>query len=48
MPDLTDLSDGDLKYNVDFKDVYATILKNWLNADAGKILGEHYNTLGFV
>ncbi|HMR83621.1 MAG TPA: DUF1501 domain-containing protein [Niabella sp.] len=48
MPDLADLSDGDLKYNVDFKDVYATILKNWLNADAGKILGGHYNTLGFV
>ncbi|MCR6721704.1 MAG: DUF1501 domain-containing protein [Chitinophagaceae bacterium] len=27
MPDLTDLQDGDLKYQVDFKQVYATILK---------------------
>ncbi|MCH5715928.1 DUF1501 domain-containing protein [Niabella hibiscisoli] len=48
MPDLANLNEGDLKYNVDFKDVYATILENWLSADADKILGGHYNTLGFV
>lgn len=48
MPDLANLNEGDLKYNVDFKDVYATVLKNWLNADADKILGGHYNTLDFV
>lgn len=48
MPDLSNLSDGDLKYNVDFKDVYATVLKNWLNADADQILGGHYNILDFA
>lgn len=48
MPNLADLNEGDLKYKVDFKNVYATILKNWLNADADKILGKHYETLNFI
>jgi uncharacterized protein (DUF1501 family) len=48
LPDLNDLQDGDLKYNVDFKDVYATILKNWLNADDMKILGKQFDHLNFV
>lgn len=48
MPDLADLNEGDLKYKIDFKDVYATILNKWLSADADKILGGHYNMLDFV
>jgi len=48
MPDLTDLNEGDLKYKVDFKDVYATILSKWLTADADKILSGHYNMLDFI
>ena len=48
MPDLSDLQDGDLKHKVDFKDVYATILKNWLNADDQKILGKQFNYLSFI
>lgn len=48
LPDLNDLSDGDLKYQVDFKSVYATILKNWLNADDKKILGKRFDYLDFV
>ncbi|MBK7097200.1 MAG: DUF1501 domain-containing protein [Sphingobacteriales bacterium] len=48
LPDLTDLNEGDLKYKVDFKNVYATVLKNWLNADADLILGGHYDLLDFV
>ena len=48
MPDLADLSDGDLKYKVDFKNVYATILSNWLGADDKKILGKRYEKLDFV
>lgn len=48
LPDLANLNEGDLKYNVDFKNVYATILKNWLNADADKILGGNYSTLDFI
>lgn len=48
LPDLTALDDGDLKYQLDFKNVYATILKNWLGADASGILGADYSTLDFV
>lgn len=48
MPDLEDLDEGDLKYKVDFKNVYATVLKNWLGADIEKILGNKYSPLSFI
>lgn len=48
LPDLSDLQDGDLKHQVDFKNVYATILKNWLGADADAILGKAYGKMKFV
>ncbi len=48
MPDLSDLNEGDLKYKVDFKDVYATVLNKWLNADDKNILGKQFNFLDFV
>lgn len=48
MPDLNDLNEGDLKYTVDFKSVYATMLHNWLGADDEKILGEKYEIMNFV
>jgi uncharacterized protein (DUF1501 family) len=37
-PSLTDLDDGDLKATTDFRDVYGTVLRDVLGADAGKIL----------
>ena len=48
MTDLNDLNQGDLKYTVDFKSVYATMLHNWLGADDEKILGEKYEIMNFV
>ncbi|HRG25735.1 MAG TPA: DUF1501 domain-containing protein [Chitinophagaceae bacterium] len=48
MPDLANLNEGDLKYNVDFKNVYATILNKWLQADDVGILGRKYEYLGFI
>ncbi|CAN5313146.1 DUF1501 domain-containing protein [soil metagenome] len=48
MPDLSDLNEGDLKHSVDFKNVYATLLKNWLDADDKKILGKQFDHLSFV
>lgn len=39
MPDLTNLNQGDLIYTEDFRKVYATVLKNWLDARPDKILG---------
>jgi len=47
LPDLSDLQEGDLKYNVDFKNVYATVLNKWLNADDAAILGKKYEHLSF-
>ncbi len=37
-PSLTDLDDGDLKFKIDFRSVYAGVLNDWLRADADKIL----------
>ena len=48
MPDLADLNDGDLKYRVDFKNVYATVLNKWLGADDKEILGDKYELLSFI
>jgi uncharacterized protein (DUF1501 family) len=48
MPDLADLNEGDLKYKVDFKSVYATVLDNWLDADHRKILQKKYDKLSFI
>ena len=48
MPDLNDLQDDDLKYSVDFKNVYATVLQKWLGADDTAILGKRYDTLSFI
>ena len=37
-PSLTDLDQGDLKYNVDFRSVYATLLEQTLRTDADNVL----------
>ena len=41
-PSLTDLDEGDLKYNVDFRSVYAAVLEDWMGASSDKILGKGY------
>jgi uncharacterized protein (DUF1501 family) len=48
MPDLANLQDGDLKHQVDFKSVYATVLNKWLGADDKKILNGSYPLLSFI
>lgn len=52
-PDLSHLDQknpelGDLIYQVDFRDVYATVLHKWLNTDDKSILGENHKYLDFV
>ncbi len=44
-PSLTDLDDGDLKFRIDFREVYAGILEQWLKADSKKILEGSYRAL---
>ncbi len=48
LPNLAQLQDGDLQHNVDFKQVYATVLNHWLGASDEAILGEKYSRLGFI
>jgi uncharacterized protein (DUF1501 family) len=44
-PSLTDLDQGDLKFNTDFRSVYATVLEKWLGTDSTKVLGTKYPLL---
>jgi uncharacterized protein (DUF1501 family) len=44
-PLLGDLQDGDLKWSIDFRSVYATLLNQWLNLPALEILGGQFDPL---
>ena len=50
--DLSSLNDldeiGDLKYNIDFRSIYATILNRWLEVDDSKILSKEFNKLDCI
>jgi len=48
LPDLTNLKDGDLIYSEDFRKVYATVLKRWLNTNDQKILGKENGYYDFI
>lgn len=46
---LTDLDDnGDIKYEIDFREVYATIIDKWLQVDDRKILNKSFSKLNFI
>jgi len=48
-PSLTELDpDGNLKFSTDFRQVYASILANWIDADPNPILFGNYPTLSFL
>ncbi|OUJ75097.1 DUF1501 domain-containing protein [Hymenobacter crusticola] len=44
-PDLASLDQGDLRYHLDFRSVYATLLRDWLGADDKAILGSEFERL---
>ena len=48
LPDLNDLNEGDLKHQIDFKNVYATVLNKWLSADDQQILHNKYDLMNFI
>ncbi len=48
LPDLTNLDDGDVKFQLDFKQVYTTVLNKWLGADADLILKQQIKPLDFI
>ncbi len=47
-PSLTDLDKGDLVHSVDFRQVYATVLKDWMRTNPLPVLKGDYGTLGFM
>lgn len=47
-PSLTDLTDGDLKYKIDFRSVYAAILDKWLEIPSAEVIGEVFQPTGFI
>lgn len=47
-PSLTDLDQGDLKFGIDFRSVYATVLQSWLDTPSKPILGQQFATLNGV
>jgi uncharacterized protein (DUF1501 family) len=44
-PDLQDLDDGDVKFSIDFRRLYASLLDDWLQIDSTAVLGQRYETL---
>jgi len=50
-PNLTDLLQGNLKHNIDFRDIYATIIQGWFGnsaAESAQVLGGSFNSLGVI
>ena len=46
---LQDLDEnGDLKFEIDFRTIYATILNKWLNVDDEKIMNDSFKRLNFI
>lgn len=48
-PDLSDLdNNGDIKYQVDFRSIYASLLKDWLSIEPSKIIGTDHKSLNLI
>ena len=47
-PRLDDLDQGDLKYNTDFRSVYASVLEDWLGAKSTPVLKGQFDTLPLI
>lgn len=48
MPTLEDLDNGEMKFSINFRLVYATLPRNWLDADDRKILGRDFSQMQFL
>ena len=49
MPSLVDLDDGNMRYTTDFRRVYATLIREWMNhSDVSAVLGRDFEGLGVI
>lgn len=42
IPDLKNLDDGDVRFNIDFRQVYAATLDQWMGGDSSLVLGQQF------
>lgn len=47
-PTFDDLQDGDLRWKIDFRQVYATALDNWMGSESKVVLGESFSPLDLI
>lgn len=47
-PSLTDLDAGDLKMSIDFRQIYATLLDEWLSIPSTKVLDDSFDRLQLI
>ncbi len=47
-PDFQSLDNGDLKWEIDFRQVYASALDDWLDTDSKSVLGESFTKLNLI
>jgi len=47
-PNLSELDKGDLIYQIDFRNIYANILEDWLSVKSNVILDGQFDTLGLI
>ncbi len=43
VPDLSDLDNGDLRFKIDFREVYAATLDTWMGGDSEIVLGQKFS-----
>jgi uncharacterized protein (DUF1501 family) len=48
LPNLDDLDRGDLKYEIDFRSVYASVLSDWFAVDPKPVLAQRFDTLPLI
>lgn len=48
IPDLNDLQDGDIRFKIDFREVYAAALDEWMGGDSGVVLGQQFNHVSAI
>jgi uncharacterized protein (DUF1501 family) len=47
-PRLGELVDGDLKWSIDFRRIYATLIDRWLGVPAESVLGQRFEPLSML
>jgi hypothetical protein len=45
MPSLNDLQEGDLKYRIDYRSLYATVMRSWWEISETAIVGPEYQAI---